>query len=197
MDFEVSFEVWSHHVFLFFFFFHLKFSIVISHFIFMFRIRESLQDVLPRISMFMRDPLQEPSEFQLHRHLMKSQFNVTTHVWMGCYKTLQFLATGHRKLPVLWQAFNISFFRSSRLVKALLLSSAGKLLVIPVVIWGETHIYTTLLLTRLFMAVASTQAITGRCIDAVGIAKGRGGHMSPLPHQMAGNRKRKRRKKGR
>lgn len=50
--------------------------------------------------------------------------------------------------------------RSSRLVKALLLSSAGKLLVIPVVIWGETHIYTTLLLTRLFMAVASTQAIT-------------------------------------
>lgn len=69
-----------------------------------------------------------------------------------------------RKLLVLWQAFDIPFFRSSRLVKALLLSSAGKLLVIPVVIWGETHIYTTLLLTRLFMAVASTQAITGRCV---------------------------------
>ncbi|XP_054759718.2 protein ARV1-like [Lytechinus pictus] len=50
--------------------------------------------------------------------------------------------------------------RSSLLVKALLLSSTGKLLVIPVVIWGETHIYTTLLLTRLFMTVASTQAIT-------------------------------------
>lgn len=105
-----------------------------------------------------------------------------------------------RKLLVLWQAFDISFFRSSRLVKALLLSSAGKLLVIPVVIWGETHIYTTLLLTRLFMAVASTQAITGRCVYLCRRQSHRergGGHMNPItpPYWMAG--KRKRRKKGR
>lgn len=103
-----------------------------------------------------------------------------------------------RKLLVLWQAFDISFFRSSRLVKALLLSSAGKLLVIPVVIWGETHIYTTLLLTRLFMAVASTQAITGRCMFVCSRQSYRfGAHEPPSPTQMNGRKKKKKKEKKR
>lgn len=101
-----------------------------------------------------------------------------------------------RKLLVLWQAFDISFFRSSRLVKALLLSSAGKLLVIPVVIWGETHIYTTLLLTRLFMAVASTQAITGRCVYLCRRQshRGGGGTWTPSPHPIEWQEKEKKKK---
>ncbi|XP_071503010.1 protein ARV1-like [Diadema antillarum] len=45
------------------------------------------------------------------------------------------------------------------LLRALLLSSAGKLLVIPAVIWGENHVFTTYLLTKLFMAAASTRAV--------------------------------------
>ncbi|XP_072016365.1 protein ARV1-like [Amphiura filiformis] len=63
----------------------------------------------------------------------------------------------------------VKFFISTRnpqqifdlniLLKALLLSCCGKLLVIPAVLWGQTDVETCLWLTKLFIFTASCQAV--------------------------------------